>query len=204
MPSYLFGLSEYDQAFGLFISTTVFELTRRRNPLSESFPVVMVENPTNSSQVTAPSGEVVETELRYHGYKYSMEFDDAIMGISDGLIASLDEAADQQVSSITSHLLEHIDDVTKAFGNNINVQGEPLSHDLLNKMLERVELSFDEQGTPIMPTLHAHPDTLERMKSLPSPTAEQFRVRMDIIERKRKEYTHRKRYGRLLRREGDI
>lgn len=204
MPSYLFGLYEYDQAFSLFISTTIFELTRRRNPLSESFPVVMVETPAGSSQVTAPSGEVVETQLRYHGYTYSMEYDDAIMGISDGLIAGIDEAADQQVRSITSHLLEHIDDVAEAFGNSINARGESLSHDLLNKMLERVELSFDEQGAPIMPTLHAHPDTLERLRNLPPPTAEQARARMDIIERKREEYANRKRYSRLLGQEGDI
>lgn len=144
MSSYLFGLSEYDQAFSLFISTAVFELTRCRNPFSESFPVIMVENPASSSLVTAPSGEVVETQLRYHGYTFSMEFDDAIMGISDGLIASLDQAADQQVSSITSHLLEHIDNVTEAFGNNINAQGESLSHDLLNKMLEKIELGVTQ------------------------------------------------------------
>lgn len=160
--------------------------------------MIMVENQASSSQVTAPSGEIVETQLRYHGYKYSMEFDDAIMGISDGLIASLDEAADQQVASIISHILEHIDDVTEAFGNNINAQGESLNHDLLNKMLERIELSFDEQGTPMMPTLHANPDTLQRLRSLPAPTAEQIRVRTDIIERKRQEYTYRKCYKRLL------
>jgi hypothetical protein len=71
-------------------------------------------------------------------------------------------------------------------------------------MLERVEFSFDEQGNPIMPSLHAHPDTLERLRNLPPPTAEQARVRMDIIERKRKEYTRRKRYSRLLGQEGDI
>lgn len=197
MANSLFELPEYNLAFNLFISTAVFELTRSRNPFSDVFPVVMVENLAGNSQVTAPSGEVAETPLKYHGYTYSMEFDDAINGVSDGLIASLDEAADQQVASITSHLLEHVNQVTEAFGNNIDAAGEPPSHDLLNSMLEKVEISFDEQGNPIMPTLYAHPDTMERLRNLPPPTAEQAKARNDIIERKRKAYNEGKRKRQL-------
>lgn len=193
---HVFGLPDYDVAFAQFVEATVFELTRLKNPFADWFPIVMSDDLASaSSQVTSPSGEVVTADRRFHPYKFSMEFDDVLKGDSEGLIASLDAAADQQLSSIIPHLLEHLSHVTKAFGNNI--EGQPLSHDLVNQMLDKIELSFDEQGNPIMPTYYMNSETKKRFKELPPPTAEQLETRRAIIERKHEESNAGKRQRQL-------
>jgi hypothetical protein len=193
--SSVFELPEYDLAFDWFTEATILELTRRKNPFSDWFPIVIEDYDIPASQVTSPSGNVVEFQKKLHRYNYSIEHEDVLKGNPEGLIVGLDEAADQELSTIIPEILKALNLTAEAFGNSIEAKGQSLSHDLLNQLLERVELSFDESGNPIKPLLLMGSEMEERFKHLPPLTDEQARRRTEIIERKRKEFYegHRKR-----------
>lgn len=188
MSSFVFALPEYDLAFGWFTETTILELTRRKNPFAEWYPIVIDDHDMPSSQVTSPSGDVVEFQRKLHRYNYSIEYDDILKGNSEDLILSLDKAADQQLSTIIPEIVEALIRTAEAFGNTIDAKGRPLSHDLLNQLLERVELSFDGNGKLIEPIFLKGSEMEERIKNLPPMTDEQAKKRIEIIERKRKEF----------------
>lgn len=197
MTSIVFALPEYDLAFGQFTETTVLELTRRKNPFADWFPIVIDEYDIPTSQVTSPSGEIVEFQRKPHRYKYSIEYDDLLKGNAEGLILSLDKAADQQLSTIIPEIWEALSRTAEAFGNKINAKGQPFSHDLLNQLLERVDLSFDENGNLIEPLFLMGSEMEEHYKKLPPPTDDQAKRREEIIERKRKKFYEHQRERQL-------
>jgi hypothetical protein len=63
--------------------------------------------------------------------------------------------------------------------------------------LEKIELQFDRDGQPILPTLVVHPTMAKHLASLPPPTEEQQKAYSDLIERKRGEFNARRRYRKL-------
>jgi hypothetical protein len=76
-------------------------------------------------------------------------------------------------------------------GNALDAGGQPFSVDLFLQLLDRVQIAFDEQGNPQLPTLHVGPDleasasqVLEGASKDPSAQA---RLN-EIIERKREEW----------------
>ncbi|MCK4818719.1 hypothetical protein KA005_23305, partial [bacterium] len=57
-----------------------------------------------------------------------------------------------------------LNEVTAKTGNVVDAGGQPLSHELLLKTLETIQLDFDDNGKPIMPTLVVSPQQYEKIK----------------------------------------
>jgi len=85
----------------------------------------------------------------------------------------------------------------KAAGTATDANGEKLSHELIRKSLENVELDFDENGRPDMPTGFISPAMMDALKALPPPTEEETRAWNAMIDRKRKEFNDRRRRRQL-------
>jgi hypothetical protein len=105
-------------------------------------------------------------------------------------------AAKEYKDKLLAALFQGISEVTDAGGNVIDARGEPLTPDVLNDVLERMELSFDENGQPIHPMVVLHPDTFARLKDI-QPTAEQRQRQAEIVQRKKAEHDAKKRSRRL-------
>ena len=73
---------------------------------------------------------------------------------------------------------------------------QPLNLDVLNDMLEKMHVDFDDQGNPRLPTLLVPPEMVETVKNL-VPTDAQLVRRQQILDSKRKEHDDKKRSRRL-------
>jgi len=73
----------------------------------------------------------------------------------------------------------------------------PLALSFSLEGLERIDIMFDREGKPMLPTLVMHPSMAEHVRSLPPITPEQQRAMDDLIERKRTEFNARRRYRKL-------
>jgi hypothetical protein len=89
-----------------------------------------------------------------------------------------------------------VSEVTDATGNSISAAGQSLSHDLILDAIERVEIDFDDEGNPRMPSLMAHPQTLVPLARI-QPTDEQERRYEQIMTAKKAAHDAKKRHRRL-------
>lgn len=106
------------------------------------------------------------------------------------------ELASGIVHAIASGLIQSISDVTDRTGNVMDAQGGPPTPDLILDLLEKMSISFDDEGNPQMPTLYAHPEMVDRLLETPY-TEEHERRRQAILARKKEEFFAKKRTRRL-------
>ena len=67
--------------------------------------------------------------------------------------------------------------------------------------IEKMEIDFDEKGTPIMPEIHVSPDVMEKLRTQkldPKEIVEIEKRRKQIIEKKRKEWIDRESNRKLV------
>jgi hypothetical protein len=101
-------------------------------------------------------------------------------GYEDAL-RTIHEAADEMARKQTKMLFATLHEAVEEVGNSLDAEGQPLSAELILKMWERIQLDFDEQGNPKMPTLVFNPIQHQRVE-------EQFRrlaTEPDLMKRRR-------------------
>jgi len=146
---------------------------------------------------TLSSGAVVENKPFLVQSPFSLSVSDAISGSMDNLLLAIDEAADDGLRKIMPQFFELVGRLSDAAGNSIDAKGRPVSHELLLEMLEKMDIEFEDDGKPNMPTLVVNPEMADALRKLPPPTAEQEKKHRDLMERKRQEYNDRKRHRKL-------
>jgi hypothetical protein len=192
----LFELPEYELAFVRFISKAMDELMIRKSPLLSRIKTV----PASSipiSRNTMPSGEVVENNPIRMELPFPVDFADAVAGKLSAITASIDAAAEAGLNTVMPKFYDYMGRLCTAAGTATDANGEKLSHKLILKSLENVNLDFDENGQPEMPMLVTSPAMLEAIKALPPPTEEETRAWNAMIERKREEFNARRRHRQL-------
>lgn len=146
---------------------------------------------------TVPSGEIIENKPILVQSPFSFSVNDAISGSTDSLLLAIDEAAADGVRTIMPHFFELVGRLSDATGNTINAKGRPVSHDLLLEAIEKMDIEFEDDGKPNMPTFVVNPEMGDALRRLPQRTAEQEQRYQDLIVRKRQEYYDRKRHRKL-------
>jgi hypothetical protein len=105
--------------------------------------------------------------------------------------------ADSMIEAFSKDFYRDLGQAIDANGMMFDAQGEPFSHDMLNDMLDRLDIEFDEQGKPRMPTIiTGDPKMAEKIRGT-EPTPEQTRRRAKIIREKKVEYNAKKRTRQL-------
>ncbi len=196
MSSPLFSLPEYHTAFTKFFGAAVRELMKSKDAVLGKIQTEEREHiPT--TQISMPSGNTVELEKIQAEMKFTIHADDIIKGNLERLVVNIDEASDQGLESLMPQFFKYLNQVCEASGNVVDAKGEPFSYDLLLKVLDKIEIPFDENGNPELPTMVVHQDMLEKLRKLPPPTEEQLQKHKEIIDRKRKEHNDRRRNRKL-------
>lgn len=105
---------------------------------------------------------------------------------------AMDKAAEQGVSTLMPGVFDYLSKICEATGNVVDAAGRPLTHELILSALEKVEIDFDVNDEPIMPTLVVHPEMAEKLSKLPPPTPAQDAAFRALMERKRGDYRARR------------
>ena len=104
---------------------------------------------------------------------------------------------DQQVRLI----LEEAQKSAEKVGNVIDAKGSKFTFELFLNGLEKIQIEFDEKGTPLMPTLYISPEMLEQVKANLEEwnTNPEYKERFNaLIDKKRREWNDREGNRRLV------
>ena len=194
--SFLFKLDEYDRAFSAFANGALQKLMAKKDPVLRNIKRVQAEQiPT--VQNTMPSGEVVEGKPFRTEMKFSLGVDAMMNGNVEAFAIALDEMAMDGLKQLMPNLFERIGSLSEAAGTTVDARGEPLSYELLLRGLEKIEIDFDENENPILPTMFVGPDLHAAWQKLAPPTESQQRAFSELIERKKREFNDRRRHRKL-------
>jgi hypothetical protein len=93
-------------------------------------------------------------------------------------------------------MYDHVSKVTELTGNVVDAAGTPINADSFLDMIEKLEISFDEDGKPILPSITADPKVVKKLSEIKF-TKEQEERQNRIFETKKREFYAKKRYRRL-------
>jgi hypothetical protein len=126
---------------------------------------------------------------------------DVIRGTDvEGFVTVIVELATQYEKAMASTFLQTISDVTEAVGNAMSAEGRSLSWDLILDMLERIEISFDDEGQPSTFQVVMSPTTAKLLHAIEKTPVQAERFQ-EIMERKKEEWDAQQRARRLPRRD---
>lgn len=192
-----FSLPEYECAQFKFFHAAVKKLMKAKDSLYASIPEAPPQEAIPTTQNTMPSGEVVENTPLMIESKVIIKWDDIRSCNLNALAEQVDAIAEERLSIVMPHIFRVFEKTCNAAGTGTDAGGKPFSFEIYLAALEKIDLRFDGEGQPILPTLVVHPDMAKHIASLPPPTEEQQRAYIDLIERKRREFNARRRDRKL-------
>jgi len=152
-------------------------------------------------QINRQDGSQHESEYQELEAGFSVSFDEVPDLTPEKIRQKLDQVAEEMARQMTQGVLSTIEQAVDAAGNKINAGGKPLSPELFLEILERLELSFDEQGNWLPPTMIVPPDfsaaRKEEIKAWESDPV--FRAKQEeIVIRQREEWRAREACRKLV------
>jgi hypothetical protein len=143
----LFSLPEYEYAQYRFVYDGVKRLMEAKDDLWASIKAEPVEA-VPIIQNTMPSGEVLQSEPVNVEAQFTYKYEDIRSCNTEELAAQMDAAADQNLSAIMPHLFEVMRSTSEAAGTASHTGGKPFSFELFLAGLEKIEISFNDEGKP--------------------------------------------------------
>jgi hypothetical protein len=193
----IFVLPEYARAQFEFFCEAVRRLMSAKDELYGSIPVAEPTESLPITQNTMPSGEVVQNQPLQMKSSVVFQWDDIRNCNLDALAEQANSSAEERLTQVMPHFFDVFHRTCDAAGTATDAGGNPFSFELYLEGLNRIELQFDSDGNPKMPTLVMHPSMAERLRSLPPITSAQQKALDELIERKRTEFNARRRHRKL-------
>ena len=100
---------------------------------------------------------------------------------------------------IAKTLFSTLSQVTDFTGNVVDGEGKGISHELIIEMIEKIDIGFDQDGKPYLPTIVIPPALAKSFESLKADENKYKAKIEEIIEKKRKDYFAKKGHRRLSR-----
>jgi len=189
----LFSLYEYDRAGRLFMQSTITALARAKHPLLREIEFRPFEREAVSAVPLAAGGRVKSKPIAA-AIRVNMKWQEAAEGDLEHFLAALDEASLDQINQVMPQFYEQLAGMLEATGQASDAGGRPLSWDMLIEGYEKLDIDFDDEGKPKLPSVVMHPDMFEK---LGPPTKEHLARIDEIVARKKKEFDARRRSRRL-------
>jgi len=187
-----FALSEYDQAFVLFVEEGLRRLAVAGDELLSQIEMVPSTGPLGSI-IQDQHGRDVDLAPGAITSDLTMSIKAVRNGDVDAFVIQLDAGSAQLAEGYHKALIATLQTVTSATGNVVRANG-PLTFDAFYEALDQREWSLTEDDELSMPTLMMHPDVARR---LPQLTPEQEARLAALHERKLRELLARRRRRRL-------
>jgi len=139
------------------------------------------------------TGEVDETDVRQISGDAELKVETILYGTVQEILETFLPAAESMASGQMQMLIDTLNQATEKTGNKVDGKGKPISFDLILETLEKIEIAFDRDGNPEMPTMMVHPDMRARLEALDKdPGKSDFeKEQKKLIDRKRLEWRAR-------------
>lgn len=119
----------------------------------------------------------------------------------NSFLALAKEVGTKFLEAKTRNLFDTLHEATERVGNVVDNAGRPLDHDAMFKVLETIQIDFDENGRPELPTVVISPAMAPRLVML----NKQFQETPDLqkryanlINRKKEEFLEREASRKLV------
>ena len=129
--------------------------------------------------------------------KIEVKLDEAEEMTPEKVLDKIDTVAREMAQQIAKTAYEVMSEAAEEIGNVTSADGESLSIDLLLKGLEKMHLSFDEEGQPSGLRLVAHPNMSFELEKIYSQIESHPRYQ-ELMERKREEWRVRENNRKLV------
>jgi hypothetical protein len=190
--SYKFVPSEYNAAMQLFISVGVRALMEAQGgaySLASRESVNQLpdyRDPPNDDQT--PQGRLIEAT-----FDGTISKSEIINGDFEGIVVDMARIAVELEAQISEAMIAHFVEESKRAGNLVSSE---IAYDSIIEVLERIDFSFDENGSPNLSFIVA-PEAIQSIRTLGKPTPEQQKRFDEIIARRKEEWDARRRNRRL-------
>ena len=194
-PSSILLLPEYDRAWGEFFFVALQELMADAHPLLRQIKR-RSDQPLGPVQY-ADQGEPLTQEPISVQASFQLEEQAFLLTDVEAILTAIANAAYDTVEPFMRGFYEQFAEICKSVGTAVDCQGKPMTWDLFLDVLDRMEIEFDENGRPSIPTyLGGSPESIKALRSQPFTQAHQERLDA-ILQRNREEHDARKRHRRL-------
>jgi hypothetical protein len=123
-----------------------------------------------------------------------IRIDDARKQGAAASVRAIRDVGNQLAEGMTQRMFETLTEAVDAVGNVVDAEGRPFSLGLLLEVLDKMELSFNPDGSWDPPTVVVHPDTHEKIRVQIDELNNDSGAKKDLAElvgRKRKEWDAR-------------
>jgi len=167
-----------------------------QNPL---FSQIKVERHFEGDKIVAGTvdGEIDVSTHKEIESRIEVKREDIIAKGPMAFIEHIGAIAKQMDAQKEKMLFDKIKEVTDKTGNIVDGKGQPLTFDLFMKTLEKIQIDFDEQSNPYLPTLVVPPEIGAKIKDQLSEW-ESNPAYKELIEKKRKEWNDRESHRKLV------
>jgi hypothetical protein len=100
------------------------------------------------------------------------------------------------LDAVAPGIYRALTEVTDAIGNSVDANGRSF-YDAQVDAIERMDISFDEDGHPSGLKMYVNPETADQISKLPPRTPEQILRLEETLARKKEEFLAKKRSRRL-------
>jgi hypothetical protein len=130
-------------------------------PFGES-PRYTVFEGTGTTIIRTNNREDVTPMLRIES-EFEVKYDEVpILTLSD-ILRRLDGVAQRIADQMAKHAYSSIAEATERVGNVVKADGK-ITPEAILELLDKIEIEFDDNGNPELPSIHIHPDVAETLK----------------------------------------
>lgn len=116
------------------------------------------------------------SELKEMRNKLSVQAETLAWGDVVNFRAEIQKAVETLRSSITARLFEVAAEAADEAGNSIAIPGDSFTKEGILTLLDRIQISFDSDGSPIMPKIIVHPSKAPDLEKLLDDKVVKFRM----------------------------
>lgn len=184
-------ISEYDKAYNQFVFNTLRKLMEAKNPVLNIIQSSATER--HGANIVGGNSNIQLEPIRMETSFY-ITFDAVKNTSITDFLLSMEKSSDDALKSCMPQFYNRLSEVVSE--NTIDAQGQPPSPDHIIDAIDKMQLSFDENDEPILPTLIMHPQTEKIFKKIPWTPEHDHRLQQ-VLTRKKDEYIAKKRIRKL-------
>lgn len=151
--------------------------------------------------IVRPTGERDETKMIEESVELRIPGEEARNLSLDGLLERLGGVAKEMAGRQERHLFATISETLAGKPNTVDAKGEKFSPELFYRMIEKIQIDFRPDGTPIMPTMYISPAQAKDVKAatIQADADPAFGKRFDeMMAKKREEWRAREASRQLV------